>query len=546
MATIIDSFFAEFSIDPKGVETGSAAIRENLKKNREGVETSGKAFEKFGREGARYLSKLRNEAIGLFLTFQGASSLKGFVTDIITGDAATGRLAANIGMTTNRLSAWQLAIKQVGGAAGEADAALSAMTQAFQSYMLTGTTGHDADFKGLGVTLEDLQHPEEALLKMAEASERLTRPEFFARMQRLGIPPSVITLLERGRGATEELIRAKQKDGAATDADAAAAERLQAKLADLQNHILRIVRPAIYRLVDGLENLLDMIDGGTVSLPDFALALGAIAVAATLAGSPFLALAAAIGAAYVAWNSWVDRKPENAGKKGRENGWGIPGLFWFYDENDEEKKRRESGQYGPVAGGGGGGGGKSSAGVNRATGVDHGYIQDYLRARGINPETVRGIDAGITAEGGSLGMAANGAFGIGQWRGPRAKKLFAKYGRAPSLRQQLDFLTWELNGGDYAGGRVLAQTSAEGAMVSYLRDFMRPGPGLGPDLQRGYRALGKNPAPRAATGIPSDQSTHIGSIVVHAPGGDPEKIADKLPDAIRRRKLTTQANRGMN
>ena len=261
MPTIIDSFIAEFTIDGSGAAKGSDEIRQNLKKNREGVEASGKSFEKFGRDGAAFLSKLRNEAVGLFLTFQGASSIKSFVTDIIAGDAATGRLAGNIGMSINRLSAWQLAIRQVGGDASEADAALSAMAQAYQSYLLTGTTGHDADFKGLGVTLEDLQHPEEALLKMAQASERLTRPEFFARMQRLGIPPSVITLLERGRVATEDLIRAKQKDGAATDADAAAAERLQARLADLQNHILRIVRPGIYALVDALDGLLMGMEG---------------------------------------------------------------------------------------------------------------------------------------------------------------------------------------------------------------------------------------------------------------------------------------------
>ena len=543
MPTIIDSFIAEFTIDGSGAAKGSDEIRQNLKKNREGVEASGKSFEKFGRDGAAFLSKLRNEAVGLFLTFQGASSIKSFVTDIIAGDAATGRLAGNIGMSINRLSAWQLAIRQVGGDASEADAALSAMAQAYQSYLLTGTTGHDADFKGLGVTLEDLQHPEEALLKMAQASERLTRPEFFARMQRLGIPPSVITLLERGRVATEDLIRAKQKDGAATDADAAAAERLQARLADLQNHILRIVRPGIYALVDALDGLLMGMEGNEGAAPGLVLALGAIAAAAVLAGSPFIALAAAIGAATLAYNAWQSRKPEDEGKKGREHGWGIPGLFWFYDENDEEKKRREAGQYGPAPGSGGSG---PSPGVNTATGVDHKYIQDYLRGRGIHPETVRGVDAGITAEGGSLGMAKNGAFGIGQWRGLRQKRLFAKYGPNPTLRQQLDFLTWELNGGDYGGASVLSNRTAEGSMVSYLRDFMRPGPGLGPDLQRGYKALGRNPTPRAATNVPSDQSTHIGQIVVHAPGGDPEKIAAELPGAIRRRKLTTQANRGLH
>ena len=549
MPTVIDSFVAEFTLDPKEFSKGAGTVRLDLKRTREDVAKTGKEFETFGKQGAAFLGKLRNEAVGLFLAFQGASSIGGFVTDLIKGDAATARLAGNIGMTTSRLSAWQLAIRGVGGDAKDADAALSSMANMYQSYLLIGTTGHDNDIRSLGLGLDDLASPEKALLKMAEAAERLGKPEFFARMQRLGVPVSVINQLEEGRKATEDLVTAKEKDGAATDADAAAAERLQKKLSDLQSHLTHLVRPAIYGLVTTTDDLVTKMDEGTDAAPIMATALAALGGVALIAGAPFVALAAAIGAVVIAathlkemgdlfqfksgdqaeknFEDWQAK--QNAGRDAPSwrNLWGMFSL-----------KRTGSTPEAAAA----------SAGTPGA-GVDHGYIQRALRGAGLSEEQIKGIDADITAEGGSLGMADNGAFGIGQWRGLRAKRLFAKYGtRKPNLQQQVEFLLAELQhgeGGERGGASVLGSTSAEAAMVAYLRDFMRPGPGLPGDLSRGYRALGKGTPAAGGTRGGTDQSTHVGTIVVHVAHGNADEIAARLPDAIRRRRLTTQANRGL-
>ena len=560
MPTVIDSFVAEFTLDPADFASGASNVRLNLKRVREDAGATGKDMEVFGKRASSMLSQVRNEALGLFLAFQGASSVKGFVTDLIAGDAATARLAGNIGMTTNALSAWQLAIQGVGGSATDADGALSAMAQALQSYKLTGTTGHDADLRGLGVQLGDLKDPETALLKIAEAAERMSKVEFNARAQRLGLSPAMITLLEQGRGSLEKLIEAKKRDGAATDDDAAAAQRFQEKLNDFSNHLLGAVRPAVYEVVDVLDRLLTGINDGTTKTPGLTLAMDALTGAAKEVGKTLGTVATALDLLGRAWARLKDM------------GVGLPpwmkALGTWLDNilNPLTIARRLIDWGDKVAGGPGvdaiAGGkpapgspaAKAAGGAGGAPAPGAAGIQAYLQANGLSAAQARGVVAGITAENGSLDPNAvnptSGAYGIGQWLGPRKNALFAKYGNRPSQKQQLDFLLWELKGGDHGGASVRAQGSAESTMVAYLRDFMRPQGArnehyadLVSDIKRGYRALGVRGGGAVAAG---GGTTNIGTIVVNVAKGDAQKIAAELPGAIKRRKVTTQANRGMS
>ena len=105
-------------------------------------------------------------------------------------------------------------------------------------------------------------------------------------------------------------------------------------------------------------------------------------------------------------------------------------------------------------------------------------IVNFLRQKGYTAGQARGIAAGIHAEGFHgdpfVTNPDSGAFGIGQWLGTRKKELFRRYGDRPSLMEQLEFLHWELRGGDHGGKRVLgAQDEAE-VLRRYIVDFMRP------------------------------------------------------------------------
>lgn len=125
-----------------------------------------------------------------------------------------------------------------------------------------------------------------------------------------------------------------------------------------------------------------------------------------------------------------------------------------------------------------------------------GDVVSFFRGKGYSDAQARGIAAGIVAESGGSHGALNptsGAFGIGQWLGARKDELFRRYGPNPTRAEQLEFLHWELQGGDHGGAHVLAQTSEAGVLDVYVRRFMRPGAGAetNGDLARGMAALGR-------------------------------------------------------
>lgn len=526
MAThIMDAFIVTFGLDARSYKTGERDVRDGLKRTREDAKKTFDEFETRGAKGGQALRSLANEAAGFFLLLAGASTIKSFASNLIGGEAAAGRLSETIGVSTSRLYAWQEAVKQVGGNEGDASGALQRIATAIQSYKLTGTTGMDADLRGLGITNSDImsKDPSEILLKMAAAGEKLGKPEFAARLQRIGIPQSTIYLLEKGRGSLEDLLKTTEDHANITDRDVKAAQKFEAAMAALSTTIGGQVLPVLTPLVEGLNDLLTNADGATAKMLGLGQSVGMVGRKWTL----FMAeiKAAKDGDWSRFWSllkqDWTDTT--GATRNGMTPGGNAGGALMA-----------------PIrmAGGGSGGGGGGGGGAPVANSADS-YIQNYLRRSGFTAEQSRGILAGIRAEGGGV-TAVNpksGAFGIGQWLGPRQRALFAKYGRAPSLEQQMAFLTSELKGGDSGGPAVGRQTTADHTMLAYITQFMRPKAGAETfgDIQRGRQYLGGQ----------GGGNTTIGTIHVHTKATDANGIARELPGAIKRRGIVSQASGGM-
>ncbi len=563
MATIIDSLLVVLGLDTKGFDAGRKRTQEGFKKTREDTEKSGKTIAEFGKKSENAMKSLKSEVIGLFLAFQGASSLEGFVKNMIVGDAAAGRLAKNLGMDVTTLTAYGLAIQSVGGSADEANAALSMLASAREQLKLTGTTGHDAEFGFLGFGPDDLNDTAKAFDKLAEAAQRMPRTQFYQIAHNMGLTDGVINLLELGPKKMHALIDARKADAAATQKQADEAERLQAKWADLTAQITALVRPNIYSLVEAVLSVFDGIKKTDGMSTIFIVTLGAIAVAAAALGSPFIAAAAAVillatsfDKLKEAWKAVSEFVPHMFDVHSEAHPDAQSGWSWdMFGVKGPDKKAAPAGGGGgaaPARGGGGGGGGDVNGAMKDA--FTREYARAYLKGKGFTDEQANGIVAGIAAEGGGLNTASGpyGAYGIGQWLGKRKERLFAKYGPKPTLRQQMEFLTGELNGGDHGGASVRAGGSAADTMTRYLRDFMRPQGAKGEhmrdlieDLKRGFRVLRMNPelAGRAASGGAGNVT--IGQI--NLPGvRDADGFARQLPAAIRRRGMTAQANRGLD
>lgn len=138
----------------------------------------------------------------------------------------------------------------------------------------------------------------------------------------------------------------------------------------------------------------------------------------------------------------------------------------------------------------------------------------FLKSRGVSDAAATGIAAGAFAEGGLTGRnnPNSGAFQLGQWLGPRKRGLFARYGPHPTFAQQMEYLLWELQGGDRGGKSVLASGSAQEALRNYVTRFMRPAPGY--ETNRDL-ASGSSVLPQLGRHNLQIHST----VTVHAPAG---------------------------
>jgi len=157
----------------------------------------------------------------------------------------------------------------------------------------------------------------------------------------------------------------------------------------------------------------------------------------------------------------------------------------------------------------------------------------FFLDKGYSEAHARGIAAGVAAEAASNHLARNptsDALGLGQWLGPRKAELIRRYGPNPTRQQQLEFLHWELQGGDHGGRAVLRAGDEASVLSAYINDFMRPAKGAETtgDLSRGMAALGRE-MEDAARAIDIDMGAE--GPIVRPVALDAERGAVARPDA---------------
>lgn len=530
MPTILDSFFVQFGILSDDYGKGAEEIRRQNRRIRDEEGKTATASQTGSKRSVEALGKVKNEVLGLALAFAGAASVKSFIANILNGDAATGRLAANLGVATSELSAWQLVARQAGGTAKDADTAFNGLAMAAADYRLGIRNSVTDAANGFNLGIEDLEHPGQALMKIAKQSEHMSRAVFTDRARNMGLPDSLITTLAKGGAATRVLVDQMERLYAVQKPNADAAAALDASFAKLREELETKARPAIYAVADGVLQLTQNADAMDTVLPVAAGLLGALAIEALAVAAPFLLTAAAIAVVVKGLESLRNAKVSAPDPK--QSYWERFKHFLATGEMPKHDAIVRPGATAAAAP-------QAAAPAEDAT---------YLKRAGLSDAQVAGVLAGMKAEGGGEGMAANGAFGIGQWRGPRLAALRKRYGAAPTRQEQLEFLVGELKGGDRGGKAVLSTSSPAAALEAYIRAFMRPGPGVGGDLGRGYRALGiPRPGVTAAGGgSSSTSSVTIGTLNIQTAATDAAGIAAELPGAIKARMSTASANRGLD
>jgi len=335
MAGIIDEFIVLFNLDPKKHTAGTKQVLKNQKDLRDDSVKTSREQESQNKRVQESFTTLTRQAAGFVTLLIGANGVKNFVENMINGAAATGRLAANIGLSGRALNNWQYAVKSVGGNAEDANAALQTMANAISNYRLTQHTGSDdAAYSALGFQPSDFKDATTMMLKLADAAQRMDRLQFVNLAHRIGLNDSTINLLVLGRRRIQELREEGDKLYPLTQKQIKAAEDFQAAW----NNITTLIQGKAAPLVGKLANEMSKLAGNKESMQifgDVAVGtMGAIAVAAVAAYGPVIALAAALTASIRLWQVLHGLSPKERKAWEADARAGLRGVIGALENND--------------------------------------------------------------------------------------------------------------------------------------------------------------------------------------------------------------------
>lgn len=246
MPTIIDSLVVALGLDAKGFKQGQQETSASWKRSQDEARKFASEIEKQGKIAAEAFSKLRNEVIALAAAFMGARTITDFVAVQGQLEASTGRLAVNLGMSTDALSAWEGAAKRAGGSAQGIDNAMRSITKGVEGFRANGVDQNMSWLLRLGVDTNKwysgATNSGERMLMLADKLSKL-RPEqaqFFG--QNLGLDEGTIQLLMQGRAAVEALTARQKELNTVTQQDADAAIKRNNAWYDLTDTFQRMGR----------------------------------------------------------------------------------------------------------------------------------------------------------------------------------------------------------------------------------------------------------------------------------------------------------------
>lgn len=290
MPTIIDSLLVKLGFESSGFERGKNKVKQGLReisdeanKTNKSVKDSEKEFDKLTKSATKFLA-----LIG------GTLAVKAFISQTVESNAALDRLAKNLGVGADTISAWGNAAELAGGSASGLQGTLDMLSRAQTELQLTGQSGLIPYFSSLGLSLTDAAgkaKPVDGILAdLAGRFERMDRTTANNMGRMMGIDQDTMQLLLKGRREVELMIARQKEHGAVTKRQAEEASRLERAFragtqtfAAFGRELLSTVTPAIEALFSGLSSVGDWMreNGEFVNafLLAFSIALAAVAAA---------------------------------------------------------------------------------------------------------------------------------------------------------------------------------------------------------------------------------------------------------------------------
>ena len=267
MANVLDELVVLLNLDATKFKEGERDALDAFRRTRNEAEAFGRDISQQGMKLSEVFSTLKAGVIGLAAGFIGNDAVQ-FIHNVANADAATGRWAKTIGISTEGLSKWQYMVRQVGGDAASATSTLSALQQQIES-VRQGSGMFDAGFASLmnqaGASISDDANT--TLLKIRKfiseqvESGKMKPEEATTYLRRIpGMNQEMLTLLLQSTEAFNKLSKAVDNLGVASKQTAEAGAALQRSgslLAEFWESVARRVLPTVGKIAEGINKIME-------------------------------------------------------------------------------------------------------------------------------------------------------------------------------------------------------------------------------------------------------------------------------------------------
>lgn len=306
--------------------TGMRAEAERVEGRLDEIASSAARAEKqmgdMGRTGEASLRELNaraDRAGEAFLSL--AKSVGGVVAGFITVDAildsasayyeqadAIGRTSESLGLSVERMQAWQAVAVQTGGEAEE----MADRFRDMSDYIIDAVQFDAGPLKDIAAKLSiplktaqgEARATEDVMLDLAGAFQKVGKQASTAYGMQMSMDPATIALLQKGRGELEAMLKVQQEQAAFAAEDAEIARKQKLAMLELDrswqgfvNGLMRLAAPAILSITEKLGTVTTFLQDNA---PAIGMTLGVLAAVIAKSVAPALFILAKAGLAAAA------------------------------------------------------------------------------------------------------------------------------------------------------------------------------------------------------------------------------------------------------
>jgi hypothetical protein len=307
--TLLDALYFSLGLDVTGITEGQKKAKDALKKTGDEATKTQKELDVAAKKTAESYKKIRDGILEMTAAIVGAVAGKEFLAYITATDIAAGRLAKNLGATTEELTAWEGVARRLGGQGSDADGLFRGINKILEDIKLTGGSEALTPLARAGLDMARFNDKattySQRILMIRDALHKLTPQDAQRFGQMAGLSEQSLNIVLQNDRALEDMLETQRKMNVESERDRQlAVARQQAwgglmeTLTGFGRQVANVITPALVGMTNVMQRFLQYLsqDGKTAT----AVVAGLGSAMALLVGFKLAGWAAATTGAFSA------------------------------------------------------------------------------------------------------------------------------------------------------------------------------------------------------------------------------------------------------